>query len=316
MTTLNEDKEINQPSLGKLFFHSRNALNLSLEEVSKQINLRLSILQCLENDEFTHRTISATYMKGYIRNYAKFLRLPSETWEPVIASLAETTVNDLSRGARANKAINQHNSHNYSITCISFMIAAILLILSVLWWWENYQKSNIERDHLVQEYVGNQKNTSVKLESKVPELPKLETIEEAQAVKQLAIDDIEENKHSNEVILSSKPDVESIVSTKIAEIPTAHKEILNNEKIVNSPNASNTPILQIKVTESNCWISVKNEHHQVLAQKLYNKGDELIFNENTIYDLTIGAPSNVEIIYKGEDYPLKVDGRVAKFKLQ
>ena len=31
--------------------------------------------------------------------------------------------------------------------------------------------------------------------------------------------------------------------------------------------------------------------------------------------LIIGAPGNVRITYKGEAYPLTVDGRVAKFKL-
>ena len=38
------------------------------------------------------------------------------------------------------------------------------------------------------------------------------------------------------------------------------------------------------------------------------------FNGND-YALIIGAPGNVRITYKGEAYPLTVDGRVAKFKL-
>ena len=65
----------------------------------------------------------------------------------------------------------------------------------------------------------------------------------------------------------------------------------------------------------NCWISVKDKNRKVLAQKEYKQGDVLSFNEEEPYSLIIGAPGNVKIIYKGEAFPLTLDGRVAKFKL-
>ena len=64
----------------------------------------------------------------------------------------------------------------------------------------------------------------------------------------------------------------------------------------------------------NCWISVKDKNRKVLAQKEYKQGETLTFNGDE-YALIIGAPGNVRITYKGEAYPLTVDGRVAKFKL-
>ena len=65
----------------------------------------------------------------------------------------------------------------------------------------------------------------------------------------------------------------------------------------------------------NCWISVKDKNRKVLAQKEYKQGDVLNFSEGEPYSLIIGAPANVKITYKGEAFPLTVDGRVAKFKL-
>lgn len=81
-------------------------------------------------------------------------------------------------------------------------------------------------------------------------------------------------------------------------------------------STSNAEVLRIEVTGANCWISVKDANRKVLAQKEYTQGEILSFNQNESYSLIIGAPGNVKITYKGEDYPLKVDGRVAKFKLQ
>ena len=56
-------------------------------------------------------------------------------------------------------------------------------------------------------------------------------------------------------------------------------------------------------------------HCQGILQKEYKQGDVLSFNEEEPYSLIIGAPGNVKIIYKGEAFPLTLDGRVAKFKL-
>lgn len=52
-----------------------------------------------------------------------------------------------------------------------------------------------------------------------------------------------------------------------------------------------------------------------LAEKLYNNGETLSFNENEQYRLTIGAPANVKVYYKGQEVPLKIDGRVARIRL-
>lgn len=70
----------------------------------------------------------------------------------------------------------------------------------------------------------------------------------------------------------------------------------------------------IEILTNSSWISVKDNARHVLAQKEYKQGEILTFNGNE-FSLIVGAPSNVRITYKGENYPLKVDGRVAKFKL-
>lgn len=70
-------------SLGEQFRQAREALNLSLEDVSKQIALRPVILAQIENNEFNQKNVPATFMKGYVRSYGKFLRLPESLWANV-----------------------------------------------------------------------------------------------------------------------------------------------------------------------------------------------------------------------------------------
>ena len=101
--------------------------------------------------------------------------------------------------------------------------------------------------------------------------------------------------------------------------PTTEKTVPDTQSAVENPAISEAPTtakgdLVIEITKNSSWISVKDQNRKVLAQKEYKQGEVLTFNGDE-YALIIGAPGNVRITYKGEAYPLTVDGRVAKFKL-
>jgi len=101
--------------------------------------------------------------------------------------------------------------------------------------------------------------------------------------------------------------------------PTTEQTVPDTQSAVENPAISEAPTtakgdLVIEITKNSSWISVKDQNRKVLAQKEYKQGEVLTFNGND-YALIIGAPGNVRITYKGEAYPLIVDGRVAKFKL-
>ena len=103
-----------------------------------------------------------------------------------------------------------------------------------------------------------------------------------------------------------------------ASAPTGW-DVPDAQSAVENPAISETPTtakgdLVIEITKNSSWISVKDQNRKVLAQKEYKQGETLTFNGDE-YALIIGAPGNVRITYKGEVYPLTVDGRVAKFKL-
>lgn len=79
-------------SPGEIFRQTREALNLSLEDVAKEITLRPSILEQLENNEFIQKSTPAIFVKGYVRSYAKFLRLPDSVWENIVFAETEKMI--------------------------------------------------------------------------------------------------------------------------------------------------------------------------------------------------------------------------------
>ena len=291
-------------SPGEIFRQARENLNLSLEDVAKEIALRPSILQQLENNEFIQKSTPAIFVKGYVRSYAKFLRLPDSVWGNI--TFAENDKNDLSKNARSTREVNQYSSHSRWVGRLSIIVLILVLGMTGLWWWQSYQQNNQERDDLVQSYVASTENNQP--------ATALVTTEES-------------NKTAPETtaVVSQPVEITNNVLPEIAQ-ENAVQQTKNDEKSVSDTQSAveNPSISQavptvkgdliIEILNNTSWLSVKDKNRRVLAQKEYKKGEVLTFNGDE-FSLIVGAPSNVRITYKGENYPLKVDGRIAKFKL-
>lgn len=291
-------------SPGEIFRQTREALNLSLEDVAKEITLRPSILEQLENNEFIQKSTPSIFVKGYVRSYAKFLRLPDSVWENIV--FAETEKNDLGKNARSTRAVNQYSSHNRWIGRLTAIVFVIVIGMTGLWWWQSYQQNTQERDDLVQSYVASTENNQ-------PATALVTTEESNKSAPETAAPVSQPVEITNNVL----PEIAH--ENSVSLLKNNEKSVSDIQSAVENPSISPTlPIakgdLVIEILTNSSWISVKDNARHVLAQKEYKQGEILTFNGNE-FSLIIGAPSNVRITYKGENYPLKVDGRVAKFKL-
>lgn len=291
-------------SPGEIFRQTREALNLSLEDVAKEITLRPSILEQLENNEFIQKSTPSIFVKGYVRSYAKFLRLPDSVWENIV--FAETEKNDLGKNARSTRAVNQYSSHNRWIGRLTAIVFVIVIGMTGLWWWQSYQQNTQERDDLVQSYVASTENNQ-------PATALVTTEESNKSAPETAAPVSQPVEITNNVL----PEIAQ--ENSVSLLKNNEKSVSDIQSAVENPSISPTlPIakgdLVIEILTNSSWISVKDNARHVLAQKEYKQGEILTFNGNE-FSLIVGAPSNVRITYKGENYPLKVDGRVAKFKL-
>ncbi len=120
----------------------------------------------------------------------------------------------------------------------------------------------------------------------------------------------------------TQEDVKVVEEVKQADATTAQVEAVNvlqqsqsEQAPTEQPVAVTNDELRIEITGSQSWITVRGAKNKRLAEKLYNNGETLSFNENEQYRLTIGAPANVKVYYKGQEVPLKIDGRVARIHL-
>ena len=346
--SLNTTSEL---SLGQQLKQAREALGLSVEDVAKKMNLKKSHIESLENDIFVLQNVAPTFVRGYVRNYVRFLRLPeglvsSVNYGEVI--LPKTVINN----AQPSKVKQKSQTQWVKYLTIAILLGA--LGMTLVWWYQDYQKEQANRDQFViaanqetQQQTNNAapakneialpalqtENKTVETAAQPAVAPAVEVAKTEQAVEPVKIETpvVEQPVVTapTETTAQTESEKQSIQAVENAE-PTANAEsavnvLQQNNATTEQPVAEEQApqqalpidaLLRIEVTGKESWITVKGaSSKKSLAEKLYTSGEVLTFNENEQYRLTIGAPANVKIYYKGEEVPLKIDGRVARIKL-
>jgi cytoskeleton protein RodZ len=71
------DKQMELTGPGRRLMEARNALNLSREDVARQLRLKVQTITAIEEDRIDELP-APIYVIGYLRNYARLLKVPHE----------------------------------------------------------------------------------------------------------------------------------------------------------------------------------------------------------------------------------------------
>ncbi|KGQ70173.1 hypothetical protein OA57_07525 [Chelonobacter oris] len=329
----------NESNLGETLRQYREKLGLSIEDVANKTLLKQAVIKHIENNEFIVAACPPTFMKGYVRSYAKFLKVPESVWNNPAISYGEPIRNDLQKNMRTNNRVNHYSSYSGWIGRLTWLIALIMISMTAYWWWQNYQQSQSERTNLVESFLNSTQSENTE-----------------QAV-QVASTGDNGGQHGEAVTADTTIDSplanlpttgeENGVLTPPAEVSTAANDsvasyqgqtsgqVLSDvmEQLDGSPNTLNPSDnseqsavgdsgaaivgdgLTIEIVGNSCWLSVRDANRKILAQKEYKQGEILTFSDGEPYSLVIGAPQNVRITFRGQEVPLTIDGRVARIKL-
>lgn len=108
---------------------ARHRANLSLEEVATQLRLDRRTVRALEENEFQHLP-APTFIRGYIRSYARLLGLPPG---PILEAYdyqgftPPAILADITQGPQARFS-------DISVRLATYLVAAGLVAMVVMWW--------------------------------------------------------------------------------------------------------------------------------------------------------------------------------------
>lgn len=283
---------------GQLLKEAREELGLTLEEVSSRLRLRVEVLQQIEADEFDMGKL-ATFTRGYYRSYAKVVNVPEVKVLNALDQLGKTLIEEHDMQSFSRKT--KREKHDNRIMKLTWVIFALILSMSVLWWWqeqaqlESTQDVTLISDVAKEEAIDASENTTTTEQE--PKLTEAEMLELDTNVSDLETDPAELEKQIEEepkVVTPVEAKAEKIVETKI----------IVTEDVTMTFN-------------SDCWLQVQDASNNRLYSGVKKANQTLKLTGKAPYKLIIGAPSAVTLTYKGKPVDLSAypAGKVARLTL-
>lgn len=129
MTTQNDNVT---SGLGALFRTAREQLNLTQKDAALRLRLGVNIVYLIENDDFTGGP-PITFMRGYIRSYAKLLNIAETALTSTLNQLDPQSSFATSSAVTLlnTRAVKQHDR---KLRFMNYSIVLTLIALVCIWW--------------------------------------------------------------------------------------------------------------------------------------------------------------------------------------
>ena len=277
-TTNSETKNGGSETAGEVLRKKRENIGLSIEHIANQLNLDSKLIELLEKNDYEKFNIE-TYLKGYLRAYAKALELDDD----VVINLYKQTNPEKTPEILPNvKPKVQRNSADRSVKLFSYIIG-ITIALSILVW---YQKK-----FLVQPSEENLKIANIKIHENI----NINGVDIAYKIInhtnywQWPINKAGKNYESDnnelELVESEKvqDEIENITDT-------------NENSAYNIQQSNDTLVLNLT---GDSWIEIYDREGNRLFLDLARGGKNYIVNGNSPFDILLGAAKEVSIEFNG-----------------
>ena len=290
------ETEVHQGS-GSLLAAARKLQEKTVDEIASELNLSVTQIKTIELDQ-TDGLPEPTYVRGYIRGYAKLLGLnPDEVLKSYLNPNWQNTsnLNDIPTG------IGRSDQPSDPWLTPGKLILFILLamILGYLWF-----------SGMLSWLIDSGSNESLKSNSALSQSeliqakPNQVNQEQAQlAGSQGGVSGL------SDMVPSAGQDAEQAASSENpAElvnqgVEAASGAVVNNELVLTFTDTS--------------WVDIRNAEDVRLAYRSFTEGDELRVSDATVLSVFIGNAAVVSVQYNGQQFDLKPhqEGVYAKFSL-
>jgi len=314
---------------GQILQDARIASGISVQEVSNNIHLKLSVINNIEQS-VCDKHISPTFMRGYIRCYARYLKISED--DVIAAYDCQNVASEQQAELQSFSRRTKLEAHDNRLMLVSYGIIGFMLVVFLIWGLRGDDVDVVVPEPISTEAVvlvdspavvgsvmvaeeqassivaDNSELESTELKSTELENTELVSAElESTAVETLAADVIASP-------LSQDVPGEMLTLPVVAEPPTITLPVVTN-------TTDNKPAV---VTQSlvltfagDCWVQVKDKNGKTLSTGVRKAGQTIQLQGLAPLSIKLGAPEQVTMSYAGESVDLSTfrQGRLAKFKL-
>lgn len=332
-------------SPGRQLAKARVGLGLTQQQVADRLHLRVNSVQAVEEDAL-EKGVSVTFNKGYVRLYAKLVRLDAQ---PLLDAYDKLHASD-NQPAKLQSFSRRVTREAHDLRWNMVTIVVVLLVLgSVIGWWvqqsdslENSQSfvsetfdklfsesdkgiTNTNQTNLVGEVdiqdTQVAEDSSVVLQNTGPAIPDNEVseadayVDEEDATNEM-LDTMPEPTAEPSEIAASDNDFRATRSANLIEGTNrqtdTQQDQLSDEFFAplethNGFMVNTDGTVNMAFTfKDDCWVSVKDANDEVIAIGVKAKGRVMEVSGIPPIRVILGAPQNVEINFGGKDIDMTV----------
>lgn len=120
-------------NIGEILTAARMKAGWSQEQVAAKLHLKKEHIEKIEHNNFDDMKHNSTFVKGYIRSYARLFNVPKQQVDSAFAALPVEEAEPLKRNV-VNKPSREFSIKDKKVRWITYAIVLLLLILVVIWW--------------------------------------------------------------------------------------------------------------------------------------------------------------------------------------
>ena len=295
---------------GQLLRNAREQLGWTREQVASRIHLRLTLIAAIEADTYDKNT-SHTFIRGYLRAYAKLVGIPEETILAAYEKLGLTPPDNIDMQSFSRRSRQQANDSRLKV--VTWLVILVLIGLSVAWWWQSTARRSAGDEALAATEMSS--TTDMGVTGNMPGATLAPAMEMADPAVMPAVSDAAatavEQTVSSAAATAAPATPSSAAATDVsAEVATSAGE---GETVSDAATAS-----QLKMNfTADCWLDVKDANGKTLFSGLKKANDQLVLEGSEPLKLIIGAPMAVNIEYQGKSIDMSRynNGRTARLSL-
>lgn len=292
---------------------AREQLGLSQQIVAERLCLKVSTVRDIEDDK-APSDLAATFLRGYIRSYARLVHVPEEELLPALAKQApiRTAKVQPMKGYAIGKSRKKRDGWLMGFT---WLVLLVVIGLTGAWWWQNHKAQQAEINSMADQSAapgdtpadngqfvplhnaGSDGNSAAAQGNPAPSSDNTST-DPAQANTPASAPDNSAAPADNTAAVVSPGQANTDSLTNTAPATTSQDSgSLPAAQATTSPAASGDLVMNFT---ADCWLEVSDATGKKLFSGLQHKDSTLNLAGKAPYKLKIGAPRAVTIQFQGK----------------
>ncbi|WP_445375156.1 cytoskeleton protein RodZ [Photorhabdus tasmaniensis] len=316
---------------GQLLRQAREQHELTQQTVADRLCLKLSTIRDIEEDNIPANMVP-TFLRGYVRSYAKLVQIPEAE---ILAILDKHTPAKTAKVSPMQSfSLGKKRKKRESwLMWITWLIILVVISLTGAWWWQNHTAQQKELISMADQSAAQVTQKKVHVadlatgsNDQATQLPAseqpLSAASTENAVKANNANTHHVNKSGETVQPVASAQHQALETPKIqpqtVPLPANQRTAQISRVVENTAPSVAVSDKLVMNFKASCWLQVADANGKTLFSGTKHKGDSLNLSGSLPYQLTIGAPTAVDVQFRGQAVNLSSfvkTGRIARLKV-